>query len=111
MVVGVGLAVGVGVGGGTAVGVGVRLIALSSVSAGVMVSGVSSPEPPQAAIPTRMKRAKTVKDDFNIAASPRLVNGVDGEDIEGWGEWGIFLWGIKGGWVFVFFCGGNESWI
>ena len=78
MVVGVGVAVGVGVGGGTAVGVGVVLIALSSVSAGVVVTGVTSSEPPQAAMPARMKRAKTARDDFNIAASSRLIHGVDG---------------------------------
>ena len=81
MVVGVGVAVGVGVGGGTAVGVGVVLIALSSVSAGVVVTGVETSEPPQAATPARVRTAKTVRADFNIAVSPGLVHGLFGQDV------------------------------
>ncbi len=85
IVVGVGVAVGVGVGGGgrTAVGVGVVLMALSPGLAGVVPSGVPTSEPPQAAMPTRTRRARRRRGDFSITASPRLVHGVDGQDVEG----------------------------
>ena len=112
MVVGVGVAVGVGVGGGTAVGVGVVLIALSSVSAGVVVTGVETSEPPQAAMPARTRRARRTGAKRRVIALPGLVQGVDGQNVKGVrGEWGIYLGKIEGFWVFVIFCGGNESWI
>ena len=120
MVVGVGVAVGVGVGGGTAVGVGVVLIALSSVSAGVVVTGVETSEPPQAAMHARMRRGKRVRANCRGIALPRLVESVDGHYIEGVGGMGgvfvgntgvlgirYFLWwkripdlGKAGGWLF-----------
>ena len=81
-VFGTGLVLGVGVGGGmrTTVGVGVGLIALSSVSASAMVSGVSLPEPPQAVMPARTKRDRRVRANCRDIALFRPVQGVEGQD-------------------------------
>ena len=63
---------GVGGGGRTAVGVGVVLMALSPGLACVAPSGVLSPEPPQAAMPARMRRVRRRRGDFSIAALPSV---------------------------------------
>ena len=81
-VVGVGVAVGVGVveGGRSAVGVGVGLVEMTAVSAGVVVSGVATSEPPQAVMPARTKRDRRVRAKCRVIALPSLVQGVEGQD-------------------------------
>ena len=78
--VGVGVAVGAGVveGGRTAVGVDVGLAEMTAVSAGVVVSVVATSEPPQAAMPARMRKEKRVRANCRGIALPGLVEGVDG---------------------------------
>ena len=73
-----GVVVGVGVGGGTAVGVVVGLAEMTAVSAGVVVSVVATSEPPQAAMPARMRKEKRVRANCRGIALPGLVEGVDG---------------------------------
>ena len=81
MIVGVGVAVGVGVDGSvrTAVGVGVGLVEMTAVSAGVVVTGVASSEPPQAAMLGRTRRVRRMTAERSITDSPRLVEGAEGE--------------------------------
>ena len=87
MVVGVGVAVGVGVDGSvrTAVGVGVGLVEMTPVLAGVVVTGVATSEPPQAAMPARMRRVRRMTAERSITDSPRLVEGAEGQVSEGMG--------------------------
>ena len=82
-VVGVGVAVGVGVveGGRSAVGAGVGLVEMTAVSAGVVVSGVATSEPPQAAMHARARRDRRVRASCRVIALPGLVQGVGGEDV------------------------------
>ena len=62
------------------VGVGVGLVEMTAVSAGVVVSGVATSEPPQAVMPARTKRDRRVRANCRDIALFRPVQGVEGQD-------------------------------